>query len=77
MKWNRLLCLPTNRVAGEIFYWDMSVGSEWASEIFDILEVVVWSVDFQKAKVEVEEVNTKSRLNVQSYGQKKSGTSWN
>ena len=36
--WNRLLDLPPNRVASQIFYWDLSVKGVWVSEMFDLLQ---------------------------------------
>ena len=54
--WNRLLGLPTNRVDNEIFYWDLSVGGQWATDISDILEECgLEDNSLQKAKVDVEE----------------------
>lgn len=42
--WNRLLC--------EIFYWDLTVRGDWATEIFDLLEKHGFEEKyFQKAKV--------------------------
>lgn len=35
--WNRLVNLPPDRLASQMFHWDLSANGEWASEISDLL----------------------------------------
>lgn len=60
--WNRLLC--------EIFYWDLTVRGDWATEIFDLLEKRgLEEKYFQKAKVVNEDFKYQVQ-NIHSYGNK-------
>ena len=36
--WNRLLDMPTARIASEVFQWDLSIGGAWATEMSDLFQ---------------------------------------
>ncbi len=61
--WNRLLGSPTNRAAGEIFYWKPSVEGEWVSEISDLLQECGLEENyFQRVIVNVEEFENQQQV---------------
>ena len=69
--WNRLLGLPTNRVASQIFYWDLSVNGEWVSEVFDLFqECELEEHHFQRTAVNVVEFRNRIRAKcIQSWAE--------
>ena len=60
--WNRLLSLPADRVASNI-YWDLATGGVWASEMSDILGDCGLSVNYsQRFTVDIQDVKLQLRM---------------